>query len=88
MPTDRGYVIIRDQGERGYRIEVCSGFDERRGPFNPIAIHSGAEGYVVIASRPLEVRGTSQYSREPLEVFVPEDDGRVHIADVMPSPLE
>ena len=81
MPTDRGFVVISPVAE-GYDIAVCGKpFDGAlHGQF---ACHHGAAEFVVTASEPLAVKGSVQFSSQPVEVFVAEDDPRIFITDIV-----
>lgn len=82
MPTDRGFVVVREDESGEYLVEVCTSTGTDGIGVQPHAVHSGVRHLAIDAGGMLVRRGRLSYSRGPLEVFMSEEDSKLHIADI------
>lgn len=82
MPTDSGFVVVRENEGGEYVVEVCTSTGTDGIGVQPHAVHSGVRDLAIDADGLLVRRGRLRYSRAPLEVFMSEEDSKLHIADI------
>jgi hypothetical protein len=82
MPTDRGYVVVVSPADEASSTYICSRLGADGRPTEPYAVHSRVGEPILEAGVVLEQDGNQRFSREVLQVYVPEDSSGVRISHV------